>query len=137
MTRSDDPLGRRALFGTPPPATEDAVSGAGQHTQTEGPRSTGRRALFSSLSGPEPPSGPPSAATTTDGSPTAPGARGGRVVVECGSCRARTPLGLAGLAAQLIPSVWVPIRRLSCLMRCPSCRRLTWCRLDWKARVSL
>ena len=38
-------------------------------------------------------------------------------------------MGLTALAVQLVPSVWVPLRRWSRLMRCPSCRHLTWCRL--------
>jgi hypothetical protein len=99
------------------------VVGAG-----ETPTTTGRRALFSASAGER---GQESA-----DSPVAEAARRGGIVIECGACRARTPIGVMGLARQLIPSVWVPTRRLSRLMRCPSCRRLTWCRVDWLAGLN-
>jgi hypothetical protein len=77
----------------------------------------GRRALFSS------PVGEPAQVDRS--------ARRRRVVVECGACGVRTPVGLLTLPCQLTPSLWLPTRRLSHLMRCPNCRRLAWCRLDW------
>ena len=122
MTGRDDPLGRRALFGAPPPGTEMTAGDA---------PAAGRRALFSAA-----PAGFSAAPAGFSAAP-APSAqeepenRGRRVAVECGSCRARTPLGLLSAVGHLIPSVWVPTRRLSRLMRCPSCGRLTWCRVDW------
>jgi hypothetical protein len=77
----------------------------------------GRRALFSSTTGEQYGADRPT--------------RRRRVVVECGACGVRTPLRLLRLPCQLTPSLWVPTRRLSHLMRCPNCRRLAWCRLDW------
>ncbi|MCU4185663.1 hypothetical protein K6U06_14945 [Acidiferrimicrobium sp. IK] len=74
------------------------------------PPPTGRRALFS-----EPAIGPRS------------------VVVECRRCGRRTPVGVVHLTRQLVPSLWRPASRYSRYMRCPSCGRFGWCRLEWRA----
>jgi hypothetical protein len=129
VTRGDDPLGRRALFGPPPPPPVPGASPDLGPEEDDGVQERGRggrRALFSSLT----PAGP-----TLEPKDRVPGTGGrpGQVVVECGTCGVHTPLGLMGLACQLVPSLWVPGRRLSWLMRCPKCRRLTWCGLDWLA----
>jgi hypothetical protein len=96
-----DPTGKRALFEAPVTAAADRVSVG---TQREG-----RAALFS----------------------TAP-RRPGTVVVECGGCRARTRLSIVDLGVRLASgSVWLPLRRQSHWMRCPSCERREWCRIRW------
>ena len=110
MTGRDDPLGRRALFSRAPPGgADEAAPGA----------EPGRRAWFSSPAGRQ----------------SAPGgvAVDRHVGVECGACGVRTRLGFLNLTRHLIPSLWIPTRRFSRLMRCPNCRRLAWCRLDWWA----
>jgi hypothetical protein len=127
VTGPDDPFGRRALFGAPPPPVPGAGPAVADGDDGLQERSrAGRRALFSSLTPPGP------TVDAEDRKAGAPGRRG-QVVVECGRCGAHTPVPLMGLACQLVPSLWVPNRRLSWLMRCPKCRRLTWCRLDWLA----
>ena len=70
----------------------------------------GKRALFSQPAAkPKPPAGPFD------------------VTVECRSCNARTTLSLPDFALRHFPlGAWLPWRRDSNLMRCPSCRRLAW-----------
>jgi hypothetical protein len=60
----------------------------------------------------------------------------GRAVVECRTCLARSTVPLAALAFRLVPSLWVPARYWSRLMRCPSCGRVSWCHLDWRGLLS-
>lgn len=83
-----------------------------QAKKTGRPRGDGRDALFS-----------------------APQRSKGTVVVDCSSCQARTPVPLAALGVRLLPSVWVPGRAHSRLMRCPSCERHTWCRVNWRSAL--
>lgn len=60
----------------------------------------------------------------------------GDAIVECASCGAHTPVPKIDLPLKLVPSAFVPFRRHPHLMRCPACRRPTWCRVDWRpARV--
>lgn len=98
--------GRRALF-----SEFDAAAGDGQEARQI---PEGRRALFSEL----PPEETPAAAR-----------RG--AVVHCRTCLAATPVSLAALGRSLVPSLWLPTRPWPRLMRCPSCHRLSWCRIDW------
>lgn len=58
--------------------------------------------------------------------------RRGFVIVECSRCHTRTPLALAALALHFLPSLWVPGRTFSRLMRCATCRHLAWCRIRWR-----
>ena len=131
MSRRDDPLGRRALFGPPPDTVEgggagtSAVAGSGSGSSNGYPTEpesgeSGRRALFSGT-----PVGPKTAAAA--------GPHLSQVRVACASCGESTAIGLAALAVQLVPSVWVPFRRQSRYMRCPQCRHMAWCRLSWPA----
>ncbi|HWE54958.1 MAG TPA: hypothetical protein VG435_05570 [Acidimicrobiales bacterium] len=102
--------GRRALFSEfDSTGDADAPTGA----PTSGP-AEGRRALFSEPAQVEP------------------GHR--EAVVHCRTCLAATPLSLVGLARALVPSVWLPTRPWPRLMRCPACRRVSWCRIDWPGR---
>ncbi len=59
--------------------------------------------------------------------------RKGTVVVECSQCDARTPLPLPQLGVQMLPSVWMPWRPFSRLMRCPACSQLAWCKVHWRS----
>jgi uncharacterized protein with PIN domain len=69
----------------------------------------GKRALFS----------------PTDARPAA-----GSVTVDCSTCRARSTLTMVQAARALVPSAHLPVlRRYASWMRCPTCRRRTWCRL--------
>jgi hypothetical protein len=58
--------------------------------------------------------------------------RKGTVVVECSQCEARTPMPLASLGIRLVPSLWIPGRSFSRLMRCPACGDPAWCRVHWR-----
>jgi hypothetical protein len=98
-----DPKGKRALFEAPVAAAPDTL-GTGAHRQ-------GTDALYSS--GPR---------------------QVGTVVVECATCIVRTRVSLVDLGARLATlSVWLPARRHGHWMRCPACRRRTWCRVDWNS----
>ncbi len=97
--------GRRALFSDAP---EGSAVGTGA---SEIP--AGRRALFSS----------------TEPAAQSPGP--GTAVVHCRTCLAATPMSLPALGLALIPSLWLPTRTWPRLMRCPACRRVAWCRIDW------
>lgn len=113
--RPPDPLGKRALFWVPGPAGPGAV------TEVVG---VGRRALFSSgavdgdgAAGPGP---PPS-------SPANPVATRGSFVVECGSCRAVSRVGLLDLVIFQLPfGAWLPRGRFDRRMTCPACRHRVW-----------
>jgi hypothetical protein len=87
----------------------------------------GRRALFSVVT-------PEARGGTSSGEGrqalfSAPRRERGTLVVECDACQARTPVSVLRLGRWLWPSLCVPFRRFPQLMRCPACRRLTWCRL--------
>jgi len=58
--------------------------------------------------------------------------RKGTVLVECSRCDARTPVPLASLGVRMIPSLWIPGRSFSRLMRCPACDQPSWCRVHWR-----
>jgi hypothetical protein len=105
--------GRRALFSDPsaPPGFDPGEPAAGP------PPSTGRRALFS-------PPGPP------DPGPDEPVGRL-EAVVHCRTCLTATPMSIPAVAWGLVPSLWLPTRPWPRLMRCPACRRVSWCRIDW------
>lgn len=137
---SEDPLGRRALFG--PPGAAGPAPGPDGRTGRPGPArpAAGRRAFFSgaptSASGTSEHPGPP-------GSPggSAPGAVRGRplAVLDCARCGTRSPLGLRGTAAAVIPSVWLPLlalvgRRHDRWARCPACGHWAWCRVGAAGR---
>jgi hypothetical protein len=136
MSTRGDPFGKRALFGPPvttSPAGRDPAAG-----------STGRRALFSEatdVSDPPRRLEPSEAferarrAYQAAAQAEAADSHTGQVVVECGSCGARTAMGPLAVAVQLVPSVWIPGRRRSRLMRCPHCHRPAWCRVEWLALV--
>ena len=109
--------GRRALFsdpeatGAPAPDADPVV--------VLDDLASGRRALFS----PE---------AVVGGAPTrgvSPGWWSG--VVHCRTCLQATALSLPELGFSLIPSLWLPTRPWPRLMRCPACRRVAWCRIDW------
>lgn len=101
--RSLDPQGRRALFETPVSAARDTVR--------SGPPAEGRHALFST--GPR---------------------RTGTVTVTCSGCQARSRINLTDLGLRLLSgSAWMPGRRHSHWMRCPSCDRRRWCRIGWQS----
>ena len=98
-----DPTGRRALFETPVTAADDVLRG--------GETRTGRAALFST------------------GGPTP-----GTALVECSSCSTRTRVSLADLAIRLARfSVYLPLvhPKHPHRIRCPHCRKATWCRIGW------
>jgi hypothetical protein len=100
--RGSDPTGKRALFETPVQAPPE--------TRFGGPTRSGRDALFSS----------------DRRSPAT-------VVIECERCAARTRVGLADLGIRLLTgSAWLPLRGdRPHWLRCPSCRRRSWCRIGW------
>lgn len=117
MTEETPRRGRRALFSDP-------VVDRGPAPTAVPPDPAplrGRRALFSAT---EPPSAPPSARSD--------GRRRPRLaaVVHCRTCLAATPLSLPALGLALVPSLWIPGRPWSRLMRCPACHRVSWCRVD-------
>lgn len=131
--------GRRALFSDPagPDAAMGAESGRSAsraEEPTSGPASPdrpggawGRRAFFSQ------PVEPPAPDAPTPGSDDAEQVRPGltTAVVVCRTCLSRTPMSLLGLGVSLVPSLWLPSRKWSRLMRCPACRRVSWCRVEW------
>jgi hypothetical protein len=58
--------------------------------------------------------------------------RPGTVLVECSRCEARSPIPLASLGFRLVPSLWIPGRSFSRLMRCPACENPAWCKVHWR-----
>jgi len=115
--------GKRALFSVPEPGEAPETPGPSRR-----PERTDRRRSLEPSEPTEPPSGP-GARSAGAGSG---GVRAGRALVECRTCLERTNISLASLAVKLIPSVWVPTRPWSHLMLCPSCGRLSWCRVKWR-----
>jgi hypothetical protein len=58
--------------------------------------------------------------------------RPGTLVVECGSCGARTRVTWVALARRSLPvPVWRPWDRYSRLVRCPVCERRSWLAMRW------
>lgn len=54
----------------------------------------------------------------------------GSVTMDCSACRARSTLTMIQAARTLVPSAHLPlVRRYASWVRCPVCRRRTWCRL--------
>ena len=56
----------------------------------------------------------------------------GGVVVACSGCGAESVLSAGAFARAALPSLHLPVLRRShpSLLRCPSCRRRTWCRVS-------
>ncbi len=99
--RRIDPNGRHALFSAPPKAARDQLG--------PGNAKDGRQAFFST--GPR---------------------QSGTVIVTCSACHTRTRLTLLDLGVRLMSiSAWLPGRRHSHWMRCPSCHQHTWCAIGW------
>ena len=99
--RAVDPSERHALFSAPVDSARDQL---GPGNQKEG-----RHALYST--GPR---------------------QTGTVIVECSACDGRSRSTLVDLGVRLISiSVWLPGRRHSHWMRCPSCHQHAWCRIGW------
>jgi hypothetical protein len=99
--RKVDPAGKHALFSAPPMAAPDQLS--------PGNRKDGRHAFYST--GPR---------------------QVGTVVITCASCRSRSRINLTDLTVRLLSiSLWIPKRSHPHWMRCPSCERHQWCRIDW------
>jgi hypothetical protein len=67
---------------------------------------------------------------------SAPPRRKWTVVVECSRCQARTPVPLVELGPRLLPSVWLPGRPFSRLLRCPAGGHLSWCRIHWSTALT-
>lgn len=109
--------GKDALFGAPVTAAGGAAEG--------------RRAFFSAAPG--------AARDTSQGPQHLQGGRPGwgRAVVSCRSCKQRAEVGPLALAKLLIPSFWLPAGGYNRLMRCPSCRRMSWCSVDWSGFIRL
>lgn len=101
-----DPLGKRALFETPPVTPDDPV---GDDPLVGGDHAEGTAALYSA--GPH---------------------RPGSVVLECSRCGVWTRMSAieAGVRIVMI-SAWIPGKRYSRWMLCPECERRTWCKVHW------
>jgi hypothetical protein len=100
-TKRIDPSGKAALFSAPPAAAPDQLA--------PGREKAGKEALYST-GGPQP----------------------GTVVVDCHRCRVRTRATFAELGLSLLPfNLWWPGKHYAHLMRCPACKRRTWCRIGW------
>jgi hypothetical protein len=96
-----DPTGKHALFSAPPAAARDQLG--------PGNAKDGRQAFFST--GPR---------------------QTGTVVVKCSACHTRTRVTLLDLGVRLVSiSAWIPRRRYSHWMRCPSCHQHNWCDIGW------
>lgn len=56
----------------------------------------------------------------------------GGVLVACSSCGAESVLSAGAFARAALPSLHLPVLRRShpSLLRCPACRRRTWCRVS-------
>jgi hypothetical protein len=118
--RAPDPLGKRALFWVPGPVS----SGPGGAVPVAG---AGRRALFSSGpvdSGADQARLDPAARRVA---PANPAANRGSFVVECGSCRSVSRVGLLDLLIFQLPfGAWLPRGRFDRRMTCPACRQRVW-----------
>ncbi|HHC08680.1 MAG TPA: hypothetical protein ENK55_08175 [Actinobacteria bacterium] len=106
MTLPRDPLGKRALFETPPVRPEDPLD---EDPLVDRRPREGKEALFSA--GPHEP---------------------GTAVVECGSCGVRSRIPLVEAVVRVLAiSLWIPGRRHNRWIPCPACHRRTWCRIRW------
>jgi hypothetical protein len=101
--RRIDPQGKQALFDAPVQAPPEQLS------PSRGPRPEGKNALYST--GPR---------------------QVGTVVVECGTCQARSRTRLLDVGLRMLPfTAWLPARRHAHFLRCPACGHMTWCRIGW------
>jgi hypothetical protein len=99
VSRRDDPMGKRALFGPPPMHGEQQLPGS---------HDPGREAYFSS--GPH---------------------ETGTVVVDCSRCGEKTRISVLDAGIRLASlSLWIPGKRHSRRIRCPSCDHRAWCRVS-------
>ncbi|HET9076680.1 MAG TPA: hypothetical protein VFN68_07095 [Acidimicrobiales bacterium] len=130
--------GRRALFSGPYDPGLASGDGEGRGAADPAPPipggpaagepAAGRRAVFSDTGRP----GRPTAGRAAPVGPPADIHAGPTTaVVECRTCLNRTPMSLVGLGLSLVPSLWIPARRWSRLMRCPACQKVAWCRVEW------
>jgi len=101
VTRSVDPTGKAALFGTQVTAAPDQIA--------DGPHAYGKEALFSS------PRRRPGTVL---------------VECSACRARTRTSYIDLGLRLAL-GSAWIPLGRHQHWMRCPNCGRRHWCRIGW------
>jgi hypothetical protein len=95
---------------------------------TEG---NGREALFGPVAPPL--EGIPTAAEGRRALFSAKPRQKGTVVIECSRCEARSPVPVLELGPRLVPSVWIPGRSFSRLLRCPACGRFAWCKVHWRS----
>ncbi len=106
MSTRRDPKGKRALFETPPTRPENPLE---DDVLVETPKREGRDALYST--GPH---------------------VSGTVVVDCSYCGVRTRTSLVdALIRVLLVSLWIPGKRFSRWLQCPSCQRRSWTRIEW------
>jgi len=106
MTRRDDPMGKRALFETPPVQPEDRVS---DDPLVDAPAPEGRQALFSV--GPH---------------------RPGTAVIDCSNCGVRSRVSIIEAAVRIMAiSLWIPGLSYNRWLQCPNCQQRTWCRIHW------
>jgi hypothetical protein len=63
---------------------------------------------------------------------SAPPRQRGSVIIECEACEACTPVPFVEVPLMLVPSLWIPMRKYSRLMRCPACHEASWCRIHWR-----
>lgn len=137
----NDNSGRRALF------SDGEQGGRGKRSRIEeegAPPAPGRHAFFSPGATPEQHrlsrQGNGADRTSRGRLTSIPGDReseeemtppGGAVVVECKTCRQKSVMTITEVARALIVSLWIPLGRFNRLMRCPACRQIGWCRVDW------
>jgi hypothetical protein len=101
-----DPLGKRALFETPPVTPEDPVD---DDPLVGGHHAEGKDALYSA--GPH---------------------RPGSVVLECSRCGVRSRMSAIEVGVRILMiSAWLPGKRYSRWMLCPECERRSWCKVHW------
>jgi hypothetical protein len=103
MSAARDPLGKQALFWA-------GNDGRDPRPDELDEASAGRRALFS-----------------------APTRRPGTLAVDCSSCGMRSRVTYAEFIRRHFPFwLWLPGRRFSRLLGCPSCGRRTWLAVSWR-----
>jgi antifreeze-like protein len=117
-----DPLGKRALFSTPPPVTgrDEAVTGADEAV-------TGRDEAVTGAD--EAVTGADEAVTGRDEAVTGddPIVEHGPITVTCSTCGAVSRIGVLDFVIYQLPvGYWVPRGRFGHRMTCPSCRRRVW-----------
>lgn len=106
MTGRDDPKGKRALFEAPPAREDDPID---HDPLVGGEHSDGKDALYSTGQ-----------------------RRPGTVVIDCSNCSTRTRVSVVDAAVRIVSvSAWIPGKRFSRWMQCPSCQRRSWVRVRW------